>query len=228
MVGWFYINDEVAAPIRMLESDAQSGVVSIEVAARFVPRLTMLRGRTFVEYRHWAERRQVRCLAAECVGAALMIEAVEVGSDRNQAGESQSNDAGSPEDWLAIDGRAHCRVANLRASTRPLGHCIFDVGLTDWRDLRIGENAPLASLGINLGAGPDIDGSITPLLHAARQLPGDLAPPTVEIIRLRERQRLIIAPFATDWGDETTLVVARIEDTRTLQSRSPQTSVATP
>ena len=209
MVGWFYINDEVAAPVRMLETDEQSGVLTIEVASRFVPNRAMLRGKTIIEYRHWAERRLIRCLGAERVGNALMIEAVDVGPAKAELEES-TDPLGAAEDWLAINGKAYCRISGLRVSDRGNSHCLFNVGLTDWRDLRIGENAPLASIGITLHAAHDNDASITPLLHSARELPQSISPPAVEIIRLRERLRLTIRPIATDWGDDTTLVVASV------------------
>lgn len=215
MVGWFYINEEVAAPLRMLEADAQSGIVTLEVAARFIPNRTMLRGKTIVEYRNWSERRIVRCLGAERVGNALMIEAVDVGPASQTAEHAQT--LGNAEDWLTIDGQAYCQITGLLANQEPTGHCLFQVGLTDWRDLRIGEGAPLAPVGIALNACQDNDGSITPLLHCARELPRTMAPPRVEIVRLRERQRLTITPMATDWGDETTLVVARIQEAAPLR-----------
>lgn len=221
MVGWFYINDEVAAPVRMLESDEKSGMLTIELAARFVPNLTMLRGTTIVEYTQWGERRAVRCLGAERVGSAMLIEAVDVGPAGIRPADP-TEQQGSPEDWLTIDDRAFCRINDLRASAAPGGHCMFRVALNDWRDLRIGEKAPLASIGLNLGAGPDINGSITPLLHAARDLPSTVIAPCVEIIRLRERVRLCINPIATDWSDTTTLVVARINGATPLNARVQQ------
>ena len=209
MVGWFYINDEVAAPVRMLETDDQSGIVTIEVAARLIPNTSMLRRTTIIEYRQWSDRRLVRCLGAERVGNALMIEAVDVGATKLEPG-TDDDEHGMAEDWLTIDGKAYCQVSGLHANDQPHGHCLFRVGLTDWRDLRIGENAPLASVGIALHAGQDNDGSITPLLHSAREMPLNGVPPSIEIIRLRERQRLTINPVATDWGDDSTLVVARV------------------
>ncbi len=208
MVGWFYINDGVAAPLRMLERDEKSGIVTLEIASRFVPNRTMLRGRTIVEYRDWSERRIVRCLGAERVGNALMIEAVDVGPANLP---SDGDDAlGLAEDWLAVNGRAYCQITGLSVDENPQGHCLFHVGLTDWRDLRIGEDAPLASAGITLQASQDNDGSITPLLHSARETSMTRIPPQVEVIRLRERIRLAINPIATDWGDDNTLVVARV------------------
>lgn len=221
MVGWFYINDEVAAPVRMLQKDDKSGIITIEVAARFVPSRTMLRRETIVEHRSWPERRLVRCLGAERVGNAMMIEAVDVGPANLQHQSEAHDPAGSAEDWLLVNGQARCQVSSLRASLNPKGHCIFHVSLNDWRDLRIGENAPLASIGIRLDStGHDNDGSITPLLHAARENPPAFSPPNIEIVRLRERQRLTIDPIATDWGHDTTLVVAKITTTTPLRSKT--------
>lgn len=209
MVGWFYINEQVAAPLRMLEMDEQSSTLSLELASRFVPNLAILRGETVVEYRNWPERRLVRCLGAERVGSALMIEAVEVGSADGHL-DIPDPMLSDPEDWLTIDDRAFCQVTDLHTSPRPEGHCMFRVELADWRDLRIGQDAPLGSIGITLGTSPDFDGSITPLLHAARELPCTADMPRIEIIRLRERARLQIHPLATDWGDTAVLVVARL------------------
>ncbi|MEM6259636.1 MAG: hypothetical protein AAGI37_15260 [Planctomycetota bacterium] len=223
MVGWFYINDEVAAPIRMLEADENSGFITIEIAARFVPNRTMLRRKTIVEHRHWANRRAVRGLGAERVGSALMIEAVDVGRASDERAEDDA--AGLAEDWLAVDGRAFCRINQLQLSEKAGGHCLFHVGLTDWRDLRIGEGAPLAGIGITLQGNQDNDGSITPLLHSARERPLTMMPPRVEIIRLRERQRLTINPIATDWGDETTLVVARVDRNTPLRRAAEDTPI---
>ena len=224
MVGWFYVNDEVAAPVRMLEMDEQTGVITIEIASNFVRNRSMLRGETIIEYRSWDTRRTVRCLGAEQVGGSLMIEAVDVGPSR--MGEIETDDPrGDAEDWLVVDGRARCRIHRLRLSERqPVGpsHCLFHVALTDWRDLRIGEGAALASIGITMQAGQDNDGSITPLLHTARDLaPGQL-PPSVEIVRLRERQRYAITPIATDWGDETTLVVSQVHENTPLGTAAPR------
>lgn len=227
MVGWFYINEEVAAPVRMLESDEQSGMLSIELAARFIPNLTRLRGTTIVEYRHWGERRAVRCLGAERVGSALLIEAVDVGPATAKP-DPTMHQPGGPEDWLTIEDRAFCRITDLQAGAPPRGHCMFRVALNDWRDLRIGENAPLASIGLTLGAGPAVDGSITPLLHAARDMPDAIIAPCVEIVRLRERSRLRITPIATDWSDTTTLVVARINDVASLSRRVQQEALSAP
>ncbi|MEO0476973.1 MAG: hypothetical protein AAF085_13525 [Planctomycetota bacterium] len=226
MVGWFYINEEVAAPIRMLESDEQSGILAIEVAARFVPNRAILRGKTVVEYRHWSERRNVRCLGAERVGNALMIEAVEVGP-AVEADREAAQDLGPAEDWLTINGKAYCRVSGVSVSDRPDGHCMFHVGLTDWRDLRIGEDAPLATIGIAAHTAHDNDASITPLLHAARDFPLTLVSPDVEIVRLREREYLSIEPIATDWGDDSTLVVARVHQTNPLRQPTKQTVAIT-
>jgi len=212
MVGWFYVNDEVAAPVRMLETDTQTGVITIEVASNFIRNRSMLRGETIIEFRSWTTRRAVRCLGAEQVGGSLMIEAVDVGASR--MGEAEADDPrGAAEDWLIVDGRARCQIHRLRLGDQPESnrtHCLFHVALTDWRDLRIGEGAVLASVGISMDASHDNDGSITPLLHAARDLPLDQPLPRVELIRLRERQRYTITPIATDWGDETTLVVSRV------------------
>lgn len=221
MVGWFYINEEVAAPVRMLEADGQSGIVTIEVAARFVPNRAILRGKTVVEYRHWSERRYVRCLGAERVGNALMIEAVEVGPAM-EADRDSARPLGPAEDWLTINGKAYCRVTGVSVSDRPDGHCMFHVGLTDWRDLRIGEDAPLATVGIAAHTTHDNDASITPLLHAARDFPLTLVTPDIEIVRLRERERLAIHPIATDWGDESTLVVARTLQAKPLRQPTKQ------
>ena len=196
--------------------------MTVEVAARFVPNRAILRGKTVVEYRHWAERRSIRCLGAERVGNALMIEAVEVGPATDAASEAATA-MGPAEDWLAINGKAYCRVTGLSVSAAPDGHCMFHVGLADWRDLRIGENAPLAAVGIAPHTGQDSDASITPLLHAARDFPLTLVTPDVEIVRLRERQRLTIRPIATDWGDQTTLVVARVNTAANLRSITRQT-----
>jgi len=216
MVGWFYINDEVAAPVRMLEAEPQSGLLTIEVAARFVPNRAMLRGQTIVEYRHWDQRRLVRCLGAERVGNALMIEAVDVGP-ANIDDQDTVDPRGHAEDWLTVNGKACCQVTRLRINEQPRGHCLFHVNLIDWRDLRIGEDAPLAGIGVSLRDSQDSDTSITPLLHSAREKTPTLTPPKVEIVRLRERQRLAIHPIATDWGDETTLVVARVNDAAPLR-----------
>lgn len=221
MVGWLYINDEVAAPLRALEADTLTGVVSIEVSSRFIANRAILRGRTLLEYRDWPERREVRCLGAEQVGQSVMIEAVDVGKADIQDDAS----LGIAEDWLVIDEQAYCRVAGVRAGSQPTGHCMFEVALTDWRDLRIGEGAPLACVGVTRHGIAEHDGSITPLLHVARELPTNATFPNVEIIRLRERERLTIQPIATDWGDEFTLVVARIRHRAplSLSKANPQT-----
>lgn len=212
MVGWLYIDERVAAPVRVLEVDSLTGMISIEIAAKFVPNRAVLRGQTVVEYRGWKRRRVVRCLGAEQIGSELMIEAVDVGTaDPEEA--AVDHPRGAAEDWLVVDGQARCRVGAFRAGHGPgsiAGHCLFNVPLTDWRDLRIGEGAVLAGVGISADEVDANDGSITPLLHSARERALGEPAPTVEMIRLRERTRYTIAPIATDWGEDSTLVVCRV------------------
>lgn len=212
MVGWLYIDESVAAPIRVLEVDDLTGLISIEIAAKFVPNRSALRGNTVVEYRGWKRRRVVRCLGAEQIGSELMIEAVDVGTaELEEAAVPHPN--GAAEDWLVIDGKAHCMVQAFRAGNGPgtlAGHCLFSVPLTSWRDLRIGEGAVLACVGIATADYESNDGSITPLLHSARERQPGEREPSIEIIRLRERLRYTIGPMATDWGDDSTLVVCRV------------------
>lgn len=225
MVGWLYIDDGVAAPVRVLEVDSLTGLISIEVAAKFVPNRAALRGQTMIEFRGWKRRRSVRCLGAEQIGSELMIEAVDVGTtDLEDAADADRR--GPAEDWLVVNGRAHCRVAGFRVGTGPkslVGHCLFRVPLTDWRDLRIGEGAALACVGVAANEVDANDGSITPLLHLARdRRPGD-PEPIVEIVRLRERVRYTIGPIATDWGDDSTLVVCRVHGVSELSGQSAVT-----
>lgn len=216
MVGWLYIDEQVAAPVRVLEIDEKTGLLSIEVAGKFVPNRAALRGQTVLEYRGWKRRRLVRCLGAEEAGSALLIEAVDLGRlDPNEEMDQEMDAAhgGAPEDWLAIDGKAACRVSGTRIGSCPgsiVTHCLFHVPLDDWRDLRIGEGAALAGVGMRHTDTDTNDGSITPLLHSARELSPDDRLPTVELIRLRERLRYQVHPMATDWGESTTLVVCRV------------------
>lgn len=213
MVGWLYIDDSVAAPIRVLEVDERTGLISIEIAGKFVTNRAALRGRTVIEYRGWKRRRMVRCLGAEQIGSELMIEAVDVGTSDVEEMAGEIDPRGAAEDWLVVNGRACCIVYGLRVGNAPgslVRHCLFRVPLSDWRDLRIGEDALLASVGVTPSEVDANDGSITPLLHAARdRKPGDTLP-RVEIVRLRERLRYAIGPIATDWGDDNTLVVCRV------------------
>jgi|GEM_PF-2541821 len=220
MVGWLYIDDSVAAPIRVLETDRLTGVMTLEVGAKFVSSRSMLRGKTVVEYRGWDRRRAIRCLGAEEIGPVLMIEAIDVGHAGLPIAVADP-DSGDAEDWLIVDGHAQCMLSELSIGEKHealLAHCQFRVGLDAWRDLRIGQGAPLASVGIVPSHGDSNDGSITPLLHAARQLGPGEEPPRVEIVRLRERMRYLIDPMATDWGESTTLVIARILEASPLNA----------
>ena len=214
MVGWLYIDEQVAAPVRVMEIDDATGLLSIEVSSKFVPNRSALRGQTVLEYRGWKRRRMVRCLGAEAVGHAVMIEAVDLGLVDPYDNDDQ-NMAGPAEDWLIVDGKAECEVFGTRVGNCPgsvVKHCLFYVPLNAWRDLRIGEDAALACVGVQHSDPDANDGSITPLLHSARDLgPGDV-PPKVELVRLRERLRYQVHPLATDWGESTTLVVNRVID----------------
>lgn len=227
MVGWLYIDEQVAAPVRVLEIDERTGLLSIEVAGKFVPNRAALRGQTVLEYRGWKRRRLVRCLGAEEAGSALLIEAVDLGRldpDEELDPPMGAGQGGAAEDWLAVDSRAVCRVSGTRVGACPgsvVTHCLFHVPLDDWRDLRIGEGAVLAGLGVRHADAEVSDGSITPLLHSARDLPPGHRPPRVELIRLRERLRYHIHPMATDWGESTTLVVSRVIQSAGLGDRSP-------
>lgn len=214
MVGWLYIDEEVAAPVRVMEIDETTGLLSIEVAGKFVPNRSALRGQTVLEYRGWKRRRLVRCLGAEEAGSALLIEAVDLGRlDPQEEMDDDCPITGAPEDWLVVDGKPACQVTGTRIGSCPgcvVTHCLFHVPLDAWRDLRIGEHAALATLGMRHAEGDFNDGSITPLLHSARELAPTDVPPTVELIRLRERLRYQVHPMATDWGENTTLVVSRM------------------
>lgn len=212
MVGWLYIDEQVSAPVRVVEIDATTGLLSIEVASKFVPNRSSLRGQTVLEYRGWQRRRLVRCLGAEEVGASMMIEAVDLGLADPSLAEDGGHD-GPAEDWLVVEGRARCRVRGTRVGCCPgsmVRHCLIHVPLTDWRDLRIGETAALARVGVPHADMDGGDGSITPTLHCARPPQPDDLPPRVELVRLREREKLTIQPLATDWGEDTTLVVCRV------------------
>lgn len=209
MVGWLYIEDTVAAPIRVLEIDSVTGLLTLEVASKFLPNRSELRGQTIVEFRSWKRRRIVRCLGAEEVGGAMMIEAVDLGLADPE--EENDDPRGMAEDWLVVDGRARCRVSGFKQGHCPgsiTSHCLMHVDLADWRDLRVGEGAALASIGIEYDEAGSADGSITPMLHATRESSGQT--PHVEVVRLRERARYTVLPMATDWGEHSTLVISRV------------------
>lgn len=230
MVGWLYIDEQVAAPIRLLEIDHQTGLITLEVAAKFVPSRSQLRGQTIVEYRGWKRRRAVRCLGAEEVGSAMMIEAVDVGLAVPEESDEPAL-SGAPEDWLVVDGQARCQVRGVRLGYAPgsmSGHLLFHVPLDHWRDLRIGETAALACVGIATLEADANDGSITPLLHSARDPEPGSQPPSVELVRLRERMRYAVTPMATDWCENTTLVVCRVVEAEALGTKRPGKSTAQP
>lgn len=219
MVGWLYIEEQVAAPVRVLEIDETTGLLSIEVAGKFVPNRASLRGQTVLEYRGWKHRRLVRCLGAEEAGSAMLIEAVDLGmvDGVDELDETE----GCADDWLIVDGRARCRVQGTRVGACPgsvVTHCVMRVPLEDWRDLRIGDTAVLACVGVPYEQADASDGSITPVLHAARELSEGRSLPKIELVRLRERLRYVIQPLATDWGDRSTLVISRVYATDSLSS----------
>lgn len=214
MVGWLYIDGTVAAPIRVLDTDADSGMLSLAIAKKFLARRDALRGATQIEYRGWHHRREVRCLSAEVVGDELLIDAVDLG----MPDDVDEHPDGPAEDWLVIDGRPQSLVGGFRAGGGPgtvTGHCVMRVPLAVWRDLRIGERAPLAGVGVAAGFGDgdsDSDGgSITPLLQRYAREREPVDKPVVEVVRLRERLRYRVVPIATDWCSDATLVVCRVD-----------------
>jgi len=218
MVGWLYIGETLAAPIRVLELDALTGLITIEVMSKLVPNRAELRGHTVVEFKGWERRRIVRCLGAEEVGGSLMIEAIDLGLVGPDDEDDNAQTRGTAEDWLVIDGQARCKVQGFKQGNCPgslTSHCLFHVPLEDWRDMRIGEGAPLAGVGVCYDEADGSDGSITPLLHTTREAKC-IEQPLVEIVRLRERERFRIAPLATDWGESTTLVISRVIEAGTL------------
>ena len=215
MVGWLYIDQQVAAPIRVLDLDPSSGMLSIAVAAKFLNRHESLRGLTLVEYRGWKHRREVRCLSSERVGDELLIDAVDLG----MPAEAADHPDGTAEDWLVIDGQALSQVAGFRAGGGPgtvTGHCVMRVPLSVWRDLRVGSGAALASVGVPAGVGEHEPGTITPLLQRFDQYAHAKPQPSIEIVRLRERLRYRIVPIATDWGSDATLVISRVDHATVL------------
>lgn len=215
MVGWLYIDQQVAAPIRVLDLDPSSGMLSIAIAAKFLSRHEALRGQTLVEYRDWKHRREVRCLSSERVGDEVLIDAVDLG----MPDEAADHPEGIAEDWLVIDGQALSQVAGFRAGGGPgtvTGHCVMRVPLPVWRDLRIGAGAALASVGVPAGVGDHEPGTIAPLLQQCDPYAQTKAQPTVEVVRLRERLRYRIVPIATDWHRDSTLVISRVDEAETI------------
>ena len=210
MVGWLYIDGMVAAPIRVLDTDAGSGMLSLAIAKKFVTRPEVLRGSTLVEYRGWQHRREVRCLSAEVVGDELLIDAVDLGTPD----DLDEHPAGPAEDWLVLDGRPMSLVGGFRVGGGPgtvTGHCVMRVPLGVWRDLRIGERAPLAGVGVPAGVGEGDEGMITPLLQRHSAVNDPVDEPTIEVVRLRERLRYRVVPIATDWCEDATLVLCRVD-----------------
>lgn len=212
MVGWLYIEGQVAAPIHVLDVDELTGVMDLEVAGKFIPDRAELRGEVVVEYYAWPTRRRVRCLDAERIGTQLMIEAVDVGRPLGQ--DDPAGALGPAEDWLIVDGEAWCRAEGFTVGTAfgaTAGHCMMHVSREAWRDLRVGERAPLAAVGVAaVQVAERGEGTITPKLRATPQA-GLLRPADVRIVRLRERVVIYMTPVATDWADDSTLVVARVD-----------------
>jgi len=220
LVGWLYIEGQVAAPIHVLDLDPANGMLSIEIAAKFVPDASDLRAETVVEYRSWKTRRQVRCLGAQRVGTRLLIEAVDIGSLREMSRQDEENALlGEAEDWLIVDGQPVCLVDEFGSGARPgsvVGHCMMRVPSTAWRDLRVGESAPLAAVGVaSQGAFEPAVGAVTPPLRSALVKPTKPIP-RVEVVRLRERMKFSIVPLASDWTDAGTLIVARVDRVASL------------
>lgn len=248
MVGWLYIEGQVAAPVHVLDIDPGTGVMGVEVAGKFVPDRAALRGEVVVEYYGWKTRRLVRCLGAERIGTQLMIEAVDVGR-ASAAAHEDTDPRGPAEDWLVVEGKPVCQARGFtcgagrqgaaieRESRTPQtsggggtsgGHCMMHVSREAWRDLRVGEHAPLAAVGVPGSTvastalptpGTSASGTITPLLHPTPlgQAPH---PAEVKIVRLREREVIHITPLASDWSDDSTLVVARVERVESFASTS--------
>ncbi|XAM00204.1 hypothetical protein OT109_02210 [Phycisphaeraceae bacterium D3-23] len=212
MVGWLYIDGEVAAPIHVLDVDLATGVMGIEIAGKFVPDRADLRREVVIEYYAWQSRRLVRCLGAERIGTLLMIEAVDVGQPLEPS--HTDTERGDAEDWLVVQGEASCRVSAFSsgaAAGSGKGHCIMHIPRDVWRDLRVGEQAPLAAVGAAVGqkvhAGIE---AITPKLQPTPMSASPM-PVEVKVVRLRERMIYHLTPLASDWAEDSTVVVAKVE-----------------
>ncbi|MFI4861213.1 MAG: hypothetical protein ACIAXF_11080 [Phycisphaerales bacterium JB063] len=212
MVGWLYIDGEVAAPIHVLDVDLATGVMGVEIAGKFVPDRADLRREVVIEYYAWKTRRLVRCLGAERIGTLLMIEAVDVGQPITP---KQADPArGEAEDWLIVQGEPRCRVSAFSsgaAAGSGRGHCIMHIPRETWRDLRVGKQAPLAAVGAAVGhkvhAGIE---AITPKLQPT-PLSNTPMPVEVKVVRLRERLVYHLTPLASDWAENSTVVVAKVD-----------------
>ena len=212
MVGWLYIDGQVAAPIHVLDVDLGTGVVGVEIAGRFVPDRTDLRREVVIEYYAWKTRRVVRCLGAERIGTQLMIEAVDVGQPISE--NKPEDPRGQAEDWLIVQGQAWSKVSAFSsgaASGSATGHCIMHIPRQVWRDLRVGTQAPLAATGVatNAAAQPSIE-TITPTLRPT-PLSVHTRPAEVKVVRLRERLIYHLTPLASDWAHDSTVVVAKVD-----------------
>lgn len=220
MVGWLYIDGQVAAPIHVLDVDLATGVMGVEIAGRFIPDRADLRREVVIEYYAWRSRRLVRCLGAERIGTQLMIEAVDVGQPLSHAAEDDTR--GEAEDWLIVQGEPACRVVGFSSgavSGSARGHCIMQVPREVWRDLRVGERAPLAAVGAAVGetvqAGIE---AITPKLQPT-PIGAAMPPAEVKVVRLRERMIYHLSPLASDWAEDSTVVVGRVERVEGIGSK---------
>ncbi|MEM9414603.1 MAG: hypothetical protein AAGA29_03880 [Planctomycetota bacterium] len=218
MVGWLYIDGEVAAPIHVLDVDLTTGVMGVEIAGKFVPDRADLRREVVIEYYAWKSRRLVRCLGAERIGTLLLIEAVDVGQPLEPS--QADTERGAAEDWLIVQGEACCQVSAFSsgaAGGSSTGHCIMQVPRDAWRDLRVGEHAPLAAVGAASGqkvhAGIE---AITPMLQPTPMNASSM-PVEVKVVRLRERMVYHLSPLASDWAEDSTVVVAKVEGVERIE-----------
>lgn len=220
MVGWIYIDGQVTAPIHVLDVDLGTGVMGVEIAGRFVPDRADLRREVVIEYYAWKTRRAVRCLGAERIGTQLMIEAVDVGQPIRA--HDADDPRGKAEDWLIVQGEAQSKVlafSSGAAGGSATGHCIMHIPREVWRDLRVGEQAPLAAVGVTAGkASLSPIEMITPRLRPT-PLSANAIAAEVKVVRLRERLIYHLTPLASDWAQDATVVVAKVDAVERIEKQ---------
>ncbi len=225
MVGWLFVDDAVLAPLHRYQQLDQSGLVEFACSGKLLADRSVLRGRVALELTSAGSRIAVRCLAARPHDRVMHVKAVALGDAAQGLNDEQA------DDYLIVDGGALSSVSQVRVGTAHHGQAVnveLCIPNKTWREERGRRHGKLALI-------PPAHQS--PIKHLAGLI--DLTPPlmtvdpltptdrvTIELVRLRERLRYVIEPYAADWQAQAAVMLANVTQQSVIASRRPQTATS--
>ena len=194
------IDDQLIAPLREAPAWGPGhGQLRLKVTSLFLGDPSILAtGEVAVSDDHEQQRTPVKCFAYHGDAVVLYVDGCALESVDESAAVYE-------EDHLLVGHRPLERVAWVRRSADPAGPCVVACSYEAWNALGLRvKRAPRpcrrCPVGQLLSAPVEAD---------PEQWIGD-GPPALEVVRLRERRRLTLAPFAATFDEAGAELITRV------------------